>query len=141
MTLNRAALVGLFCGVAGVSACTTVRPIQPAEYLEDNAPPVVWVTYTDNTVVSIAEAEVRRDTLRGMLQGARVKIPLSEIQSVQARVRDGRKTAIVLTVLGIGAVTGIYLQWVSKSGPDALTIDCANDAVEEHPEEHPECGG
>ena len=139
MILYRLALVGLFLAVAG--ACTTVRRIQPAEYLDDHAPPVVWVTYTDNTVVSIAEAEVRRDTLRGMLQGARVKIPLSEIQSVQARVLNRTKTALVLTILGIGAVSGIYLQWVSKSGPDGVTIDCANDAVEERPEEHPECGG
>mgnify|MGYP001211971917 CR=1 FL=1 len=121
--VNTRALVGLFCGVAGVSACTSVRRVQPVTYLEDNAPPVVWVTY-NNTIVPVAGAEIRRDTLRGTLQGARVKIPLAEIQSVEAKVRERRKTALLVSGLGVAAVATLYIGFISKAGsgggPDVI---------------------
>jgi len=137
--IHRWPAVGLLVGLVTIGACTSVRQIHPSTYLEENAPSVVWVTYTDNTVVSVAEPEVRRDTLRGMLQGARVKIPLVDIQSVQAKVRDGAKTGLLLATLGIGAVSALYFLWISQSGPDGETTDCANDAVAEHPDDYPEC--
>jgi hypothetical protein len=139
MIRDRIPLIGVLLGAAGVGGCTTVRSVPPSEYLADHNPPIVVVTYTNNTVVSIREPEVRRDTLRGTLQGARIKIPLSEIQSVQASVRDRTKTALLLSTMGVAAASSIYFMWISKSGPEGITIDCANDAVEEHPEEHPEC--
>ena len=113
MLLTRVALVALFCGVG---ACTSVQRIQPTTYLEVNAPPVVWVTYKNSTVVSVAEAEVRRDTLRGTLQGARVKIPLAEIDNVQAKVHDRTKTALLLGALGVAAVSTVYVGFISQAG-------------------------
>jgi hypothetical protein len=136
---RRVAWAGLVVGVGVIGGCRSVRPVQPAEYFEQNSPAVVWVTYADNSVVLVADPEIRRDTLRGMLQGARVKIPLSEIQSVRTSVLDRTKTAVLLTTLGVAAASSVYLMWISKSGPEGIILDCANDAVEEHPEEHPEC--
>jgi len=114
MMHNRVALVGVFCAVA--AACTSVRPIHPATYLEVNSPPVVWVTYNDNKVVPVNEPEVRRDTLRGTLDGARVKIPLADVQTVQAKVRDGGKTALLVGTIGIAAVSALYVGLISQSG-------------------------
>ena len=113
---RRVAVAGLLVGVAPIGACTSVRPIHPTTYLEENPPPVVWVTYNNNTVVAVAEAEVRRDTLRGTLQGARVKIPLADIQIVHAKVRDGGKTALLVGSLGLVAVSTLYFASISKSG-------------------------
>src|SRR6185436_20181856 len=108
MVVNRA-VVGLCVGVAGLSACTTVRRIQAVEYLADNSPEVVWVTDTSNTVVPVADAEIKRDTLRGMWQGASVKIPLGGIRSVDAKVPDRTKTAILVTTLGVAVVSTFYV--------------------------------
>ena len=116
MMPNRVAWVGLLGGIAAIAACTSVRPISPRVYLEYNAPRVVWVTYHNNTLVPVAEPEVRRDTLRGTLEGARVKIPLIEIQSVQAKVRDGKKTALLLGGVGMAAIAGLYVAVISQSG-------------------------
>ena len=52
--LRRATLAGL---VFAATACTTVRRVQPAGYLAQNSPDVVWVTYDNNVVVPVAEAE------------------------------------------------------------------------------------
>jgi hypothetical protein len=116
MVRSQVALVGLFVGVAG--ACTTVRPVLPAEYLAANNPELVCVTYTNNTVLPVAEPEIKRDTLRGTLQGGRerVKIPLTEIRSVQAKVADHTKTAVLVTTLGVAAVTSIYFGLIANAG-------------------------
>ena len=118
MVLNRIALLGVLLAVAGAGACTTVRGVQPAEYLAMNSPEVVWVTYANNTLVPLAEPEIRRDTLRGMLQGQRerVKIPLADVRSVQARTPDHTKTAILATTLGVAAATSVYFLLVSQGG-------------------------
>jgi hypothetical protein len=138
MVRNGLGSLGLLLGVAGIGGCTTVRHVAPAEYFADNSPAVVWVTYTNNTIVQVADPEIRRDTLRGTLQGARVKIPLSEIQSVQAKVRDHRKTAILVAAVGVAVVSSVYVGFVGKSSGGA-SIDCTGDEVTKHPMEHPEC--
>ena len=125
MVRRRIALVGLLCG--GVGACTSVRPIHPTTYLEDNAPPVVWVTYTNNTVVTLAEPDIRRDTLRGTVDGAKVKIPLSEVRRVEAKVEDGTKTAILLTTLGVAVVSTMYFAFISTAGPNGKDATCGVD--------------
>lgn len=126
MTFRRVVLIGLLVGVGGGGGCTSVRPIQPTTYLVDNAPPVVWVTYSNNSVVQVAEPEIKRDTLRGMLDGARVKIPLADIQSVEAKVHDRTKTALLVTSLGVAAVSTLYVGFISQS-KGAGSMGCGTD--------------
>ena len=135
MSLGRVAVTGLLLGVV---ACTSIRQIPPTEYLENNAPAVVWVTRSNNTVVEVLQPSVRRDTLRGKLNGERVKIPLSEIQTVQAKVPDHKKTALLATAVGVATVSGLYFTLLGK-GSGGPTIDCFGDEVAKHPTEHPEC--
>ena len=116
ISFHKMPVAGLLLGLVAAGACTSVRPIYPTTYLEEHAPPVVWVTYKNNTVVPVGEAEVRRDTLRGTLEGARVKIPLAEIQTVEAKVRDGTKTALLLGTFGVVAVSTLYVAFISQSG-------------------------
>jgi hypothetical protein len=139
MALNRVVLAGLLLAFAGSSGCTSVQHIQPSEYLENHAPPVVWVTYTNNNVILVANPEIRRDTLRGLLQGERVKIPMSEIQTVKAKVRDHTKTAVLVTALGVAVVSSMYVGFVGKGSANKTSIDCTGDEVAKHPDEHPEC--
>jgi hypothetical protein len=124
--------------LVGVAACTSVRSVPPVSYLEYNAPPVVWVTYSNNTLVAVSEPEIKRDTLRGLLQGARIKIPVSDIREVQAKVPNHTKTAILVTTLGVGVVSTMYFAFGSGSSGKA-SVDCTGDEVTKHPTEHPEC--
>jgi hypothetical protein len=134
MSLNQVAVAGLL----GVAACTSIRSVPPKDYLENNAPSVVWVSYADNTLVPVAEPEIKRDTLRGLLQGVRVKIPLADVRSVQARVPNHMKTAILATTLGVATVSTMYFAFLSE-GSGGATRDCTGDEVTKHPDEHPEC--
>ena len=76
---NRIAVAVLVSGVLG-AACTSRRPVQPVEFFRTNSPEVVWVTYPNNTVVTVAEPEITGDTLKGRHQGSerRVAIHLGE---------------------------------------------------------------
>lgn len=135
MSLGRVAGAGLLLGVV---ACTSVRRVAPTEYLENNAPAVVWVTRSNNTVVVVLEPSIKRDTLRGKMNGERVKIPLSEIQTVQAKVPDHKKTALLVTTVGVATVSTMYFTFMGKSS-GGTTVDCFGDEVAKHPTEHPEC--
>ena len=129
MVLNRVALAGLLVGVATVGACTSVRRVQADAFFATNSPDVVWVTYTNNTVVPVAQPELAGDTLRGMRQGTQrpVAIPLDQVRSVQAKVPDATKTAILVTGALTGFVASVYALWISKAGPRTDGVLCGSD--------------
>jgi len=128
LTPRRTAWGGLLGGLAVIGACTSVRGVPPVQYLIDNSPEVVWVTDTSHTVVPVAEPVIKRDTLRGVWQGSRLKIPLSEIESVQARVPDHVKTALLAGTLGVAAVSALYFGFISQAGPGGDGTNCGLDA-------------
>ena len=109
-----------------MSACTSVRRIQPSEYFSKNSPDVVWVTYTNKTVVPVAQPDVVGDTLKGTRQGTSqvVAIPLDQVLSVRARTPDNAKTAVLITGALTGLVASVYALWISKAGPRTGGIDC-----------------
>lgn len=118
-------MAGLLFGVAAAGACTTVRRV-PADFISKNVPDVVWVTHIDNTVVPVAQPDISRDTLRGMLQGTqeRVMIPMDQVRTVQAKVPDHRKT-VLLVVGGLsGFAASVYALWISKAGPNSDGVFC-----------------
>ena len=126
MVLNRVALATLLLEAAGVVACTTVRRIEPVPYFAQNNPDVVWVTYTNNTVVPVAQPDLAGDTLKGMRQGTQqpVAIPLDQIRSVATKTPDSRKTAILVTGVLAGLVGSVYTLWISKAGSKNDGVSC-----------------
>jgi hypothetical protein len=126
MVLNRVALASLLVGITGAVACTTVRRVQADTFLATNSPDVVWVTYTNSTVVPVTQPEIAGDTLRGMRQGTQhpVAIPLDQVRSVQAKVPDATKTAILVTGALVGFVASVYTVWISKAGSKTGGTNC-----------------
>jgi hypothetical protein len=116
--------------------------VQPARFIFEHSPDVVWVTYTNDSIVPVARPKIEGDTLWGMRQGTQehVAIPLDQVRSVQAKVRNAAKTALLATALGVTAVSALYVGFISKAGSGDVSLDCGRDAVTKHPEEHPECG-
>ncbi|HUL04296.1 MAG TPA: hypothetical protein VLV16_13835 [Gemmatimonadales bacterium] len=113
-----------------MTACTTVRPVQPAEYIPKYYPDVVWVTYADsNSEVLIDGPAIYGDTLRGTRQGGAdsVAIPLGEVRSVRARTPDHTKTALLVGATVAGSVASIYFLWASKAGSNTAGVSCGVD--------------
>jgi hypothetical protein len=70
-------------------------------------------------VLAVINPTIKRDTLRGRLNGERVRIALSDVQSVRAKLPDHRKTALLVTTLGVAAVSTIYVMAISQAGGPA----------------------
>jgi hypothetical protein len=123
MRLNSVALAGLVVAVAG---CHVVRPVQPAVYIPEHNPPVVWVTYTDNSFVPVAGPKIVGDSLMGTWQGLAepVAIHLSEIQTVQAKMPSPKRTILLATVLTAATVGVVYTISTAGNGGDPNFYGC-----------------
>jgi hypothetical protein len=115
MAFNRVPLLGLLLAVAG---CMTVKRVQPAEYIPQHNPEVVWVTYTDQSFVPVSRPKIVGDSLLGTWQGLQepVRISLKEIQTVQARLPAPKRTALLFTVIGVSAAGALYTLATAGSG-------------------------
>lgn len=124
MPLNRIASAGL---LLAVGACTSVKPVQPAEFIPQHNPAVVWVTYTDQSYVPVAQPHVVGDTLKGVWQGLNepLTIPFNEIQTVQARQPSPKRTIMLFTTLGVvgGAVIYTYITAGNGGKPALYCLD------------------
>jgi hypothetical protein len=107
MALNRVPLAGLLLALAG---CMTVRKVQPAEYIPKYSPAVVWVTANDNSYTPVAQPRIVGDSLKGTWVGLQepVAIPLSDIQSVQAKMSSPKRTVILVASLGVVSTAVLY---------------------------------
>ena len=117
MKLDRVALAGLVLAVAG---CKTVVSVQPAEFIPQHSPEVVWVTYTDNSYVPVAKPRIVGDSLQGTWVGLQepVSISLKEIQTVQAKVPSPKRTIILFTTIGVATAAVAYtMATAGSSGP------------------------
>ena len=113
MMLNRVAWASL---LAASGACMSTKQVQPAQYIPQFKPALVWVTYTDNSYVPVSKPQMVGDTLKGVWEGMQepVAIPMNQIQSVQAKLKDPKKTVILFTTLS--AVTGAVLYTFFTAG-------------------------
>jgi hypothetical protein len=121
MILNRVAAVGL---VLALAACTSVRQVQPLQFIPQHTPALVWVTTTGDAVVPVARPQIDGDTLRGTWAGTDrpLAIPLQGIQSVQAKTPATARTILVGATLAV--VTGAILWSVTKTGSSGQTVPC-----------------
>jgi len=95
--------------VAG-SACVSVRPVvSPEQFIPAQQPNLVWVTTTHEEVIPVAEPMVHNAAIRGTWLGLgdSVSVPLSNARLVQARQRDGTRTALL--VAGVALAAGIVV--------------------------------
>jgi len=140
MRLSRVVAVGM---ALGSTACTTVRPVRPANLASKQLPRVVSVTYPDHSVLVLMDPALSADTLRGLRWGTQdsVAVPLDSVQTVEARVHDRTKTILLVAALGALTVSGVYLMTSGAPGTEDLSLrDCSSAYAIKHPDEFPQCG-
>jgi len=112
MTLQKVSLAAVLFSTAG---CMSLQPVPSVrQFVPQRSPQVVYVTYTDNSIVPVAGPRISGDTLLGTWQGLSepVAIPLGEVKLVQARQRDRARTrwaVIGLSALGVASIYAITL--------------------------------
>jgi hypothetical protein len=99
--------------------CATLQPVrQPAQFIPDAKPQVVYVTFRNHSKVTIAQPRVRGDSLFGTVPGVSepVAAPLAHIERVEARQRDRKRTAWLIAGLGVLTAAGVFALGQSGGG-------------------------
>lgn len=112
MLLRTLVIAGTLVGTAG---CMTVRPVlAPAQFIPQTNPQLVYVTYTDNSIVPVAQPKISGDSLVGTWAGLAepVAIPFNQIQVVQAKQPARGRTRLLIA--GIVAFTAASAFTISK---------------------------
>ena len=106
-----------------------MRPVEPLHYITDVGPDVVWVTNSDNTVVAVTKPLIEADTILGLGQatGKPVAIPLAHVRSVEARVPNVPRTALLAVSVGAAAISALYFGFIRHSGSHGVGVECGYD--------------
>jgi hypothetical protein len=124
MAPNRVPFAGLLLVAAG---CVTVQKVQPAEFIPQHKPPMVWVTANDNSYTPVAQPRIEGDSLKGTWAGLQepVAISLQEIQTVQAKLPSPKRTVLLVAVVA-ASVTGVaYTIATAGNSGDPDFMGCA----------------
>src|SRR5574341_95492 len=112
----RVVRVVLVAVLLGTGACASVQPlVEPAQFIAQANPPVVYVTFKNHSKVSLTRPRVSGDSLHGWVTGmaSPVGAPLSHIERVEVRRRDRKRTTLMivgLTTLTAGTALYALLQ-------------------------------
>lgn len=119
MKLARFSLAALFLGGMACSSVQTVR--NPAQFMATN-PDLVVVVYNDNGEVPVAKPQMQGDTLVGQWAGLNetVKVPMDQVQRIDAIQKDPKKTA--LFVVGLVAAAAMTTWGFSIATTDTHQI-------------------
>lgn len=102
MTVRR---VTAAVSLVATTGCVSLRPVwDPARFIAETKPPVVYVMKGTEAVLTITNPRVSGDTVHGTLPGESlpVALPLSDVQNIGTVRLNGRRTALL-----VGGVTSL----------------------------------
>ena len=110
MALARVSLALVLFSTIG---CATVRPVMdPAQFVAEKRPAALYVTYNDNSSVSVSQPRISGDSLYGTTPGVEgaepVAVPLHDLTSIRAPQHDKSKTALLIAAIAAGTAGGVF---------------------------------
>jgi hypothetical protein len=93
--------------------CATVQPVaNPEQFIAQTHPPVLYVTYTDNSSVPVSQPRISGDTLFGTAPGVAgseaVAVALHDVSGIRAPQPDHKRTVALIVALGALTAGGAY---------------------------------
>ena len=116
MTIARVPTLLLVLGSAG---CVSIQPLRdPAAFIAEASPPVVYVTHNSGALLAIAHPKVSGDSLVGTWSAISqpLALPLNQFKRISAMQRDKTRTTMLITSVSIITVTMGYLLSRPTSG-------------------------
>jgi hypothetical protein len=116
MMMGRLTTAGL---LATTAACARVSEVfEPARFISERSPSVVYVTQRNRAVVTIVNPHVSGDTVVGTVWGENrpLAVPFSDVHSVSAVRVDGVRTTLLALGVTAGAALSAYILFGSANG-------------------------
>jgi hypothetical protein len=109
MKRTRVVLVAVLLGSAGCASLQRVA--DPAKFISEAKPELVYVSYRNRAFLPIAQPHVRGDSLHGTLQGLtyQIAVPLSHVERIDAVQRDNKRTTLLIASMGVVSAAGVYV--------------------------------
>jgi hypothetical protein len=118
------ALAGVLVGAA---ACATVQSVrEPARFIAETNPAVVYVTHKNRALLTIANPRVSGDTVLGVWEGSSrpIAVALSQVTGVRARQPNRMRTTLLIGGVATFTAVAIYAIAELNSG-EPLVCDYA----------------
>jgi hypothetical protein len=117
----------LYLGAGVLTAClagcyVTAGVGYPAEFIDAHNPARIWVTETNDSLITVDKPQMHRDTLAGFVAGAFRELPIDSVKFVRARLLDAGRTAVLV---GAGAL-GVAAAVVALTGGKGNSNTCYN---------------
>ena len=106
------ARLALFVTVLGCLGCASLLPVRdPARFITESSPPVVYVTHNNGALLTITHPRVRGDSLLGTWAAVSqpLALPLSHVRRIRAVQRDRTRTTLAIAGTSMIAVALGYL--------------------------------
>ena len=111
----------------GSIGCATVQPVpNAAQFINQKHPPVLYVTYTDNSSVPVSQPRISGDSLFGTAPGVAgaeaVAVSLKDVSEIRAPQPDHKRTAELIVAITALTAGGAYTL------PPPFGADCTSTA-------------
>jgi hypothetical protein len=119
--MMRVARVPLMAAALTGLGCATLQSVQePAQFIREANPEVVYVTFRNHSKVTIAQPRVSGDSLYGTVQGGSrpVAAPLSHVARIEALQRDTQRTKWLIAGLSVLTAAGVFALTQSSGNSD-----------------------
>lgn len=101
---------GLTFGVVlAFGGCTSMRTVQPEQFIPQHNPAVVSVWTRPDDVTIVSDPEVSGDTLKGEVFQTPWAMNFKDIMRVEALTPDGRRTALLIAGSAVSAAGALLL--------------------------------
>src|SRR5437016_5195738 len=102
--------------IAGTAGCTTLRPVNPREYLATPRPEGIQVVSANGSTFLMQNPQlIGDDTLVGEVQGGALRLPLSDVRTVRASRPAPVRTSLLI---GSSAVLLSIVAWTERPNSD-----------------------
>jgi hypothetical protein len=98
---------------------------KPGDYLQANAPGMIWTTLVDGDRLAIAGPKVISDTVFGWAEGEEIILPVSDIKELRVRkLSIWRSSLIPALALGMGVGSVMILTGARGDDEPDRTQEC-----------------
>jgi hypothetical protein len=90
----------------------------PSDYLQANAPGMIWATLVDGDRLAIAGPKVISDTVFGWAEGEEIVLPVQDIKEMRVRKLSVWRSSL-MPALAVGLGVGSVMLITAAKGDDA----------------------
>lgn len=120
--------------LVATAGCVNLRPVfDPARFIAENHPPVVYVMRGTEAVLTISNPRVSGDTVHGTLVGENqpIAMPLREVQNIGTVRFNSARTVMLVGAAAVVSALMTYAVLTRGAGDMKVCVDGDNATIDD----------